>query len=218
MGKSKELAELGNITWNENDGRVELDGSIRLGTSASSNRSLDFSDSPDSDEKWAIYGWGDQLQFSKRTSSWGWASTPLAVDASGHVTMPYQPAFYVKDLNYTFGADSLGTGGVIQTNRGSCYNSSNGRFTAPVSGMYYFWGTQQHFDSGSSTYVGLIFNKNGTQDTIEYVSGVGGSYNNHQTQEGAYVTYLNVNDYVNIRSNRGARNGIQNVFLGYLLG
>ena len=134
MGKSKELAELGNITWNENDGRVELDGSIRLGTSVSSNRSLDFSDSPDSDEKWAIYGWGDQLQFSKRTSSWGWASTPLAVDASGRVTMPYQPHISGSPRNTT----NAGLANAFTTRTTPVGLSfSNDRITVPIAGVYH---------------------------------------------------------------------------------
>tara|TARA_Y100001972_G_C7563451_1_gene282912 strand:+ start:55 stop:741 length:687 start_codon:yes stop_codon:yes gene_type:complete len=142
----------------------------------------------------------------------------MKIDNAGRVTMPNQPAFHVIDLAFSTGGSSNGTGGTVKTNRGSRYSAGNGRFTAPVAGVYYFWGAIQHFQSGSSTYIGMSFYKNGSQDTTEYVSGVGGSYNNHQMETGGYLASLNVNDYVNINANRGARNGIQSAFLGYLIG
>ena len=142
----------------------------------------------------------------------------MRISAEGRVTMPNQPAFHVIDLAFSTGGSSNGTGGTVKTNRGSRYSAGNGRFTAPVAGVYYFWGAIQHFQSGSSTYIGMSFYKNGSQDTTEYVSGVGGSYNNHQMETGGYLASLNVNDYVNINANRGARNGIQSAFLGYLIG
>jgi len=180
MGKSKELAELGNMTWNDAalssyDRRIELDGSIRLGTSTSANRSLDFSDSPDSDEKWQIYGWGDQLQFSKRDSSWTWASTPFAIDASGRVLIPEQPMFQAHSP-----ADSTASGttivyGSTYTNIGNHYNTSTGIFTAPVAGRYLFTASCL-FDYASGGYHRLDFKWNSTVshrygDTLENQAG-----------------------------------------------
>ena len=100
-------------------------------------------------------------------------------------------------------------------------STSNGRFTAPVAGTYIFYGSVQFFQSGSSTYVSITFNKNGVQQGIEFVSGIiqsGGHYNDHHTQEGMAIIYCNASDYVNIRATRGARNQTQNVFGGYLIG
>ena len=61
----------------------------------------------------------------------------LAVDASGRVTMPYQPVF---SATLTAGnvANDVVRWNSIAVNVGSHYSSSTGRFTAPISGVYYF--------------------------------------------------------------------------------
>ena len=63
----------------------------------------------------------------------------MRIDSAGRVTMPYQPAFLAYKSNGTVS----GTGTVIvfngtHNNRGGHYNTSNGRFTAPVAGSYSF--------------------------------------------------------------------------------
>ena len=71
-------------------------------------------------------------------------SERLRVDSSGRVTMPYQPMFYA----YQTGADySTSTGIFASTqwnatmiNVGNHFDTSNGRFTAPIAGRYVFYG------------------------------------------------------------------------------
>jgi hypothetical protein len=139
----------------------------------------------------------------------------MRIDSNGRVTMPYQPAFSVVSLTYS-GNGSTGTGGTVYVNIGSHYNSTNGRFTAPIAGTYLFFGSQQYYGSGSTTYVELDFSVNGTI-VATYPSGGAGAYNNHFCQTGTIIVSLSVNDYVTIYASYGSRNQ-QNNFGGYLIG
>ena len=73
-------------------------------------------------------------------------TTPLPVrmriSSSGYVTKPVQPGFGASNMNgwtnlsgSTYAVTSYGT---VHHNYGSHFNSSNGRFTAPVDGRYFF--------------------------------------------------------------------------------
>jgi len=66
----------------------------------------------------------------------------MRIDSSGRVTMPYQPAFEAvlttgPGVQYTSGNSEI-VFNVANLNIGSCYNTSTGRFTAPVAGVYLF--------------------------------------------------------------------------------
>lgn len=70
----------------------------------------------------------------------------MRIDASGRVTKPYQPSFRAYRAtagNVTYGAGNSVSASMTSTNYnvGGHYNTSNGRFTAPIAGRYLFWCT-----------------------------------------------------------------------------
>ena len=71
-------------------------------------------------------------------------NTPLLrmrVNSAGQIVMPYQPAFMAYGNGNVTVDPTNGTYLIFPTtqiNRGSHYNASNGIFTAPIGGVYYF--------------------------------------------------------------------------------
>ena len=63
----------------------------------------------------------------------------MRIDKYGRVTMPYQPAFSVRRVS---GGDISSAGvwtfNYADLNTGNCFNVSNGKFTAPIGGNYFF--------------------------------------------------------------------------------
>ena len=86
------------------------------------------------------YTQGD-LIFGTRDNNTGTnnATERMRIDKDGVITMPDQPAFYAY-RNANSGQVSAGdqTFDTTKTNRGNHYSTSNGRFTAPVAGAYFF--------------------------------------------------------------------------------
>jgi hypothetical protein len=70
----------------------------------------------------------------------GGGTERMRIDSSGRITTPYQPAFSAYRGSLTLATQTWTT--IVYDNctinRGSCYSTSTGRFTAPVAGYYYF--------------------------------------------------------------------------------
>ena len=77
---------------------------------------------------------GDSFQFRYNNSE------KVRIDSAGRVTTPSQPYFNVtkNDASYTLGNNDTFVFNRVMSNIGSHYNSSTGRFTAPVAGKYLF--------------------------------------------------------------------------------
>ena len=134
----------------------------------------------------------------------------MRINSSGYVTTPYQPAFQVYNpgTNPQSGVLIFTT---VQLNIGSCYNSSNGRFTAPVTGIYYF--SYQFLMSSSNPDIVLRINGGNTNPISE---SYGGPYNQNSA---AQIVSLSAGDYVQVNVVSGtAYGGAYNNFSGYLLG
>jgi hypothetical protein len=119
----------------------------------------------------------------------------MRINTSGHVTMPYQPCFYA----YGSGSNPTATGTIQNaiftttgTNVGSCYNTSNGRFTAPVAGNYMFsyYLVQNGVTGGPLAY--LLKNGSSVSTAVIFY---GVSYNN---AAGSMIINLAANDYVTV--------------------
>ena len=77
------------------------------------------------------------------TQSSGTVTERMRIDSDGYITKPAHPCF---DANLSSGAVTAGAEdptpiiyNQTSVNNGSHYSTSNGRFTAPVAGIYQFW-------------------------------------------------------------------------------
>ena len=121
----------------------------------------------------------------------------------GAVTTPQQPSFLAISSGGTMGngvqafqnaaAYGAHTFTTIAHNIGSHYNSSNSRFTAPVSGLYQFYGSMAT-DSGQSTtaYLSFEFYINGARHRDGWDNHTSG----YQKTSTLKAVYLNAGDYV----------------------
>lgn len=140
---------------------------------------------------------------------------------NGVVTIPNQICFHaykyddggqVASGTYVYNATLI--------NRGSGYNTSNGRFTAPTTGAYYFMANIQYFGSPTGQ-IAIWFNVNGSQAWLGTASGqfyddsAGGSV--HENNYSFAILQLNAGDYVTLERSNTTR-GMQSHFVGYLIG
>jgi hypothetical protein len=73
-------------------------------------------------------------------------NTRFSVDYAGRVKTPNQPSFHAVSTSSGFTHDSIMVFNTALLNVGSHYNTSNGKFTAPVAGVYFFY----HHNIGTS--------------------------------------------------------------------
>ncbi len=119
----------------------------------------------------------------------------------GQVLKPSNPAFrayYSVNGSWFLSNNDTFIFNLTEYNIGNCYNTSNGRFTAPVAGVYQFNFYSIYY--GPTTNSGVVFRKNGGAPT----SGFNMHYSNSVTgwDNVNYTTsiYLNAGDYVFIVS------------------
>ena len=158
------------------------------------------------------------------------ATERMRIDSSGRVTMPFQPAFRA----FRSSSVSVAASGVVvfdstSTNIGSNYNTSNGRFTAPVAGMYQF-AVQLLFEglsNGNECECSIYVNGGGVLNfgpRVKYQADYTG-FNGYVSMFASISIYLNANDYVQAaqitsgaRTVYGSGSGVWTVFSGFLIG
>ena len=148
----------------------------------------------------------------------------MRIDASGRVTLPYQPVFFVNRTSTQTGTSPFAIlFDNISNNIGSHYNASNGRFTAPVAGTYCFI-FQSIGLTSSWTFLDIFSYKNGSKDagiiSNRPTSTVGSDAPASLTTSSAVVT-LAAGDYIDIRVVGTSIYSDGNAwlkFMGYLIG
>jgi hypothetical protein len=122
----------------------------------------------------------------------------MRLDSSGRVTMPFQPAFRAilgSSQTATFtGAYDVVFGNAV-LNVGSCYSTSTGRFTAPVSGVYSLQTGIVAVNSYGPNFLVSELKINGSVSYTWFTSSVYAS-GGESGMSAATTVYLNANDYV----------------------
>ena len=144
-------------------------------------------------------------------------SERMRIDPAGRVTMPYQPAFRAKFVSSSqSGAAGIWVFDSVETNVGSGYNSSNGRFTAPVAGRYLIMATAQHY-GGTSTGGYVDVYQNGS-----LIRGMRMEWSNtvsFETRGVSGVFDVSAGDYFHVYNASGTASHLDHSsFSGYLIG
>ena len=176
------------------------------------------------------HGGPGSLAFYQSTSGAGYrfytlgSNTRFDIDSSGNITKPNNPAFGVwKNVtNWNIAANTIFDFDQAYTNRGSHFNTSNHRFTAPVSGIYQInFHTIIYTTDQSNAYIQMKVNGSGLSPGgyIHWSS----TFNSARWHNVSYsrVVYLTANDYLEMWNGSVAANyhgGAWCYWSGYLAG
>jgi hypothetical protein len=145
----------------------------------------------------------------------------IVIDNAGRVRMPYQPAFSATGGagNVTISYPTAVTLSTTHFNRGSHYNTSTSKFTAPVAGVYQF-NLSIYLNSTTANIVFLVNNAQiggGDPDNLQFKS-----TDSPYTMAMSICTSLAANDTVSISSRDGSGNSTvytgHTTFSGFLVG
>ena len=144
-----------------------------------------------------------RLSFSTTADGASSPSERMRIDASGYVTKPNTPAFFVYKATsaWALAANDHFVFDTAELNVGGHYNTSNGRFTAPITARYVF-----HFFSiytGNATGDSIEMYKNGARmygGDVHFTNSVGGNWD---TVHYSRVIQLSSGDYVHMQTRTG---------------
>ena len=141
------------------------------------------------------------------SSSGGTLAERVRISSEGYVTKPNTPAFHVSRTSGDVSQNNYVIFNTVSYNNGSHYNNTDGKFTAPVTGIYFF--SAWHFTGGTSAF-GLRIN--GSQFGEYAWDDTGGC--------ATWVCPVTANQYVQIYTHKTWRGSASyhNGFCGYLIG
>ena len=144
--------------------------------------------------------WGGDLIFSTNNNSASNNQTEtMRINTNGQITTPSQPAFLARHTSTSFNNTGTITFNTVSANggfnRGGHYNTSNGRFTAPVAGVYAF--TVHLISQTSITNGQMKFQVNGSDYQQYHVSQSATDWYHHSFQG---IFNLSASDYVSFKT------------------
>lgn len=153
------------------------------------------------------------------------AKLASGLSLSGHVLTPDRPSFMVRKTDSNLAGNGVDiVWNTVGSDNGNNYNTTTGKFTAPVSGTYFFSVFALFQGGGDDTACALQFNvNNGATLIYPYTrKPTGASYNG---VSGTCILELSVNDTVHVTSHTSgtqatlfASSAAHNGFSGYLIG
>ena len=141
-----------------------------------------------------------RLSFSTTADGASSPSERMRIDASGYVTKPNTPAFFVyrNQSIWNLAAGDTFVFNTAELNVGNHYNTSNGRFTAPITARYVFHFWSIYTGDANSDYIQMY--KNGARmygGDVHFTNSIGSAWDSvHYSR----VIQLSSGDYVYMRS------------------
>ena len=161
------------------------------------------------------------IRFLREDDSTGANGQTLAsIGQDGIMSLPYLPCFRARHSNNTLGTGTL-VYTQVDTNIGSHYDNTNGRFTAPITGFYSFKAhTLIQNATGGEVRMALYKNDSGSGLGSRYIIQKGA--NQWETIHVNGDFYLNAGDYVTVRMEQNPTTTYSdsnyNAFSGFLVG
>jgi hypothetical protein len=162
-------------------------------------------------------GAGSNIRFLTQNPSSSASTEKMRIDTSGYVTIPNQVSFNAATTT------SLGTGATVvpftstNHNVGNAFNTSNGRFTAPIAGRYLITAGIAY---AATTYYDIILRKNNAPfGNSQFGQNGGGS--GYPQSSISQVVQLNASDYIEVYmtgASAGNSRADFTYFTGQLLG